>query len=123
MGADKAALTAGERAEIDRELRAATEALSVGNEGKARVCARRASGVALRAWRRHCGDSSGVPADAQSLLLIAATDANAPAVVRDAAGRLSASVTAPPGSATTDPLADARLLIDALTSPGLSADA
>ena len=108
-------LSPQERSEIQAELRRALEAETAGNAGKARVCARRACGVALRAWHRAQG-RAGLPADAQSLLRIASSGTGMPAGVREAAARLSASVTGPGISA--DPIADANALIAALTSGG-----
>jgi len=100
-----------ERSEIEIEFRRAAEALAAGNDGKARVCARRAAGVALRAWHRSRG-MAGVPSDAQSLLKLAAVEPDLAAAAREAAGRLSA--TAGPAG-TTDPVGDARTIIAAVS--------
>jgi hypothetical protein len=86
-----------DRLEIGTELRRAADAIAAGNDGKARVCARRAAGVALRAWHRSRG-TAGAPADAQSLLKFAASDNALPAGAREAAARLSASVAGFPGA-------------------------
>lgn len=51
--------------EVESELNAARAARSAGNEGKARVCARRAAGQALRS----AGLSSGPPLAAIQLFL------------------------------------------------------
>ena len=45
------------RAEIDRELSQASRARAEGNEGRARVCARRAAGMAIREFHRLHGRS------------------------------------------------------------------
>jgi hypothetical protein len=128
MDARSTPLSAGERLEIGTELRRAADAIAIGNDGKARVCARRAAGVALRAWHRARGNA-GAPADAQSLLKAVSPESGLPAEAVDAAGRLSASVAAAGSAgagavaagsrATTDPIADARIIIAAVeASPG-----
>jgi hypothetical protein len=125
MEPDPIYLSAGERLEIQTELRRAAEALAAGNAGKGRVCARRAAGVVLRAWHRERG-TAGAPADAQSLLVLASSDSGLPEGARGAAGRLSASVsgggTSGPGSGaagagsgiSADPIADATIIIAAV---------
>jgi hypothetical protein len=98
------ALIAVERA---RALSAREE----GNEGKVRVCARRAAGIAVAHWHeRHGRDHRG--RDALSLLKGLREDPAAPPEVREAAGRLTARVTpeftSPHGE---DPLDDADIVI------------
>src|SRR3972149_5881572 len=111
-------LTDEEKKGIATELNRARDALSAGNEGKARVCARRASGIALQAHyrEREGGQWSG---DAQTLLLKAGADHDLSAEVREAAVRLTTSVihqaTQP---FTTDPIADARLIVSKIQNPG-----
>ncbi|MBM2849365.1 MAG: hypothetical protein HW418_2307 [Anaerolineales bacterium] len=39
-----------DQATVERELAQAHKARAAGNEGQARVCARRAAGIALREW-------------------------------------------------------------------------
>jgi hypothetical protein len=52
---------------IDKEIRRAEAARAEGNEGRARVCARRAVGVALREAMRRVG-ATHIPASALDLL-------------------------------------------------------
>lgn len=58
-------------------MRAAEQTRSEGNEGRARVCARRAAGLAIRAYYRARGDSL-VESNAYSLLRRLRADANIP---------------------------------------------
>ena len=78
-----------------------------GNEGRARVCARRAAGAALaRHW------SAGPQANAFQLLQRAAADAGFPPALRQAAQRLTVRVTeAHTLPHDEDPLDDARALL------------
>ena len=104
-----------ERTTIEAELRQSADALAAGNDGKARVCARRASGTALRSWFREGRITA--PADAQSLLKLASTEPRLPFELRQAAERLSTSVTDReilPFS--DDPVGDARLIVDLVES-------
>jgi hypothetical protein len=104
-------LTGEERREIDAELDRARAALASGNDGKARVCARRGAGIALRAHYRASagGEWNG---DAQSLLLKASTDPLLGPEVRDAALRLTTSVTRKDSAPfSTDPVGDALSIV------------
>ena len=107
-----------ERMSIEAELRQAADAIARGNDGMARVCARRASGTALRAWSRAKGISA--PPDAQSLLKLASSDPGLPAEIRQAAERLSTSVADRDSLPfSDDPVGDAMLIVDTLESlPG-----
>jgi hypothetical protein len=91
-------------------MRQAIASRAAGNEGRARVCARRAAGLGLSMAR----GGSGRP-NAYDLLRHAAVDQTLPESVRLAAVRLSVRVTQahrlPHGE---DPLADARLILEAL---------
>ena len=96
---------------IEQELAAAQAAQQDGNHGKARVCARRAVARATEAWlarlpfpRWH--------GDAMEHLRQIQQDASFPLPIRQAAERLSTSVTRQLAAPfTTDPVADARLII------------
>ncbi|MBN1370559.1 MAG: hypothetical protein JW987_01265 [Anaerolineaceae bacterium] len=55
------------KAEIEQELARATTARQEGFEGRARVCARRATGVAIREYRRLRGEAT-LRANAYDLL-------------------------------------------------------
>ncbi|MGH2523812.1 MAG: hypothetical protein ACRDH2_15005, partial [Anaerolineales bacterium] len=52
---------------IEKELARAQEAREAGNEGQARVCARRAAGLAIRAWYQQ-RDGPGWGGDAMKQL-------------------------------------------------------
>jgi hypothetical protein len=96
---------------IEQELGAAEAAWKEGNEGKARVCARRAVARATEQWmerlplRRWRGD-------AMEHLRQIQQDASFPLPIRQAAERLSTKVTQQHTVPfTTDPISDAKLII------------
>ena len=101
---------------IEQELAAAEVARQNSNDGKARVCARRAVVLATEAWLARLP----LPrwrGDAMAHLRQIQQDASFPLLVRQAAERLSTPVThlhAAPF--TTDPVADAKLIIAHLTT-------
>lgn len=100
---------------IEQELAAADAAQHDGNDGKARVCARRAVARATEAWlarlplpRWH--------GDAMAHLRQIHQDTSFPLPIRQAAERLRTSVTRQNAAPfTTDPAADARLIITHLS--------
>jgi hypothetical protein len=96
---------------IDAERKRAYAARAEGNEGKVRVCARRAAGVALSYWLGGRGREDW-GRDALSRLKALREEPAAPQEVRGAAGRLTARITpdftSPHGA---DPLDDAELII------------
>ena len=101
---------------IEQELAAAEAAWKDANEGKARVCARRAVALAIDAWLARLS----LPpwrGDAMEHLRRIQQDASLPGPVREAAERLSTTVTkrhlAP---FTTDPVGDARVIVEYLTA-------
>jgi hypothetical protein len=99
---------------IAAELQRARAARARGNEGQARVCARRAAGMAIRAGRSGVPGPL-VPTSAYRLLCDYETDGAAPPILRAAAGRLSRRVT--PAHLLPhleDPIGDAVLLVEAL---------
>jgi hypothetical protein len=96
---------------IEQELAAAEAARHDNNDGKARVCARRAVARAAEAWLarlpapRWRGDSMAHLRQIQQ-------DSSFPLPIRQAAERLSTPVTRQhTATFTTDPVADARLII------------
>ncbi len=94
--------------EIEREREAMYDARAAGNEGRARVCARRAAGQALR--RRYAAE--GVQGNAYDWLVWGAEAPLLPRGVRSAAQRLTARVL--PGGRPAfpqDPLADAESIM------------
>jgi len=101
---------------IEQELAAAQAAQQNGNHGRARVCARRAVALAIGAWLarlpyppRH--------RDAMEHLRYIQQDGSLPLPIRQAAERLSTPVTRQQTAPfTTDPIADAQLIIAHLSS-------
>ncbi len=101
---------------IQRELSAAERARREGNEGKVRVCARRAVGLAITYWLQdHPEHQWG--ADAMTQLHALQNEPSVPANVREAAGRLSARVSADfTALSSIDPLVDCTTITDYLLS-------
>ena len=96
---------------IEQELAAAQAAQQNGNHGKARVCARRAVARATEAWLARL-PSPRWRGDAMAHLRQIQQDASFPLPIRQAAERLSTPVTRQHATPfTTDPIADARLII------------
>jgi hypothetical protein len=101
---------------IEQELAAAEAARRDSNDGKARVCARRAVALATEAWlaRLPLPQWRG---DAITHLRQIQLDESFPLPIRQAAERLRTSVARQHQAPfTTDPIADARLIIAHLTS-------
>ena len=99
---------------IERELAAAEAARQERNDGKARVCARRAVAHAIEAWIARFS-APGWRGDAMAYLRKIQEDASFPLPIRQAAERLGTPVTRQHTAPfTTDPVADARLIIDHL---------
>lgn len=100
--------------DLEAELSRARAARSDGNEGMARVCARRAAGIAIRRWRAAQGLAlwRGAALDHLRALPFAA---EAPEAARQAAARLCARVardhTLP---FAEDPIDDAQVIVEAL---------
>ncbi len=57
------------KAKIRAEMSAAVQARAVGNEGKARVCARRAAGQAITAYRQHLQPGQTISGSAYDMLV------------------------------------------------------
>jgi len=76
---------------IEAELKRAEAARAAGNEGQARVCARRAAGLAIRAYYQKQG-AAGWGGDAWTQLNRLKDDAAAPAEMRAKAVRLTTQV-------------------------------
>jgi|WetSurMetagenome_2_1015567.scaffolds.fasta_scaffold405118_1 hypothetical protein len=99
-------------AQIEKEFSTARKALSEGNAGKVRVCARRAAGQAI-AWFLSKNPKAGWGADAMSQLSGLKLDACFPEEVREAAARLTMKMTDQftyPSS--TDPIRDSTTIVD-----------
>ncbi len=102
---------------IEQELAAAKEALKIGNEGKARVCTRRAVALADEAWLAKQSDQP-FRGDSLAHLRRIQQDLSLPLSVREAAERLSTTVTRKDSAPfTTDPIGDARIITTYLTGP------
>ena len=100
---------------IEHELISASIALTAGNDGKARVCARRAAGQAIT-WFCSEFPRPASQIDVMSQLRHLKDDESFSSVVRDAAVRLSTRITERftyPFS--TDPIDDARIIVNAIT--------
>ena len=101
---------------IEQELAAAQVAQQDGNHGKARVCARRAVALATEGWLARLPDPPW-QGDAMEHLRHIQQDASLPLPIRQAAERLSTPVTRQHTAPfTTDPIADAKLIIAYLNS-------
>lgn len=110
---------AGIKKKIAGELRMAEVSREEGNEGRARVCARRAAGVAIGYfYELITGDPA--PKNAYNLLHWLSAHNEIDSVVRDAARRLTVRVT-PEHTLphAEDPIADAQVIIDALLANDL----
>jgi len=104
------------RESIEQELTKASEGLQNGNEGLARVCARRAVALASQHRAEH-RNLPGWQGDAMHQLRQIQRETTFPLSVREAAQRLLTKVTEQKQSAlTTDPITDARIILDYLNS-------
>lgn len=101
--------------QIAKELATAREAQQSGNDGKSRVCSRRAAGQAI-AWYVSKHPKPAWGSDALSQLKHLKDDPEFPRPCRDAAARLAAKIS---GQFTyrfsTDPLEDANIIIRTIT--------
>lgn len=79
------------KTEIEAELERSRQARARGNEGQARVCARRAAGVAAREYFTRRGEKIGTPS-AYDLLNRLAQDLSLPRELRQSAGYLTLRV-------------------------------
>ena len=102
--------------QISRELGKATEGIENGNDGLARVCARRAVAIATQHWTSQPGKSAW-QGDAMQQLRQVHHEPTFPLFVREAAQRLLTKVTEQAHlPMTTNPITDARIIIDYLNS-------
>lgn len=97
---------------IEKEFSHAVQAAGEGNNGMVRVCARRASGVAIRFWlQQHPRKFWGM--DAMNQLRNVHLDQSVPLVVRSAARRLTQRITEEFDSPRKfDPVEDSRLIVN-----------
>ncbi len=77
---------------VEQELNRARQARARGNEGQARVCARRAAGLAIRAYYARQGEQPST-SSAYDLLRLLAADERLDAETRAQAERLTLRVT------------------------------
>lgn len=100
--------------EIQKEMELGERAERQGNSGRARVCARRAAGMALEDYYSRMGKDPGK--DAMKLLAQFSGENDVPAAVHEAAVRLQERVRPDFTSASQHPLMDARLILDYLNA-------
>ena len=97
--------------QIEQELAKAAIGLREGNDGLARVCARRAVGVGAQAWVKR-NRREALAQDAMSQLRMIHQEETFPLDIREAAQRLLSNVTEQGQTlVSTDPIADARLIL------------
>ncbi|HHZ83163.1 MAG TPA: hypothetical protein EYN18_03745 [Nitrospirales bacterium] len=97
---------------VDQELARGDAAFTAGNEGMARVCARRAIGLLIDGLWTPASHAAPWPRDTLHKLRRIHEDEAFPIEVRQAAQRLTTKVTQQDTMPfPTDPLADARLVI------------
>lgn len=102
--------------QIEKELAMAEAALRETNDGKARVCARRAVALAAEASLERC-PRPGWRGDAMHQLRQIHREESFPLPVRQAAERLSTKITQRNTAPfTCNPVADAKLIVAYLTS-------
>lgn len=102
--------------EIQRELDRAQKALEENNEGRVRVCARRAAGAAVRQWMSGRAQPPAWGQTAVNQLRALAVDSLAPESIQGAARRLSTTVERDHSLPFSEhPLEDARLIIEYFT--------
>ena len=107
---------------IALELQAAEAARRAGNEGRARVCARRAAGLAAGEYLERAGFESGSSSAYEQLRRLERSP-QLPLELRQAAARLTARVTeAHALPHPEDPLDDARQLIRGLLGGGVGGE-
>ena len=108
--------------DIEAELTYAQAAMQAGNIGQARVCARRAAGMAVREWyrrRKGKGDSAYWGGDALKQLQRLEADGLALERIRTAARRLTTKVDFDHNLPfDTNPIEDARLIIEYVRQAG-----
>jgi len=103
--------------QIEQELAKAATGLREGNDGLARVCARRAVALGAQAWVKR-NRRKLWPQDAMNQLRMIQQEETFPQEIREAAQRLLTKVTQrDQTSVSIDPIADARLILAHLEQP------
>jgi hypothetical protein len=98
------------RDEIDLEFVRAREAERIGNQGRVRTSARRASGIAIAELQRRFPDKQ-YGSDFMTQLRSFALDPSIPEYVRSAACRLQARLSPEFASACKHPIEDAEIIV------------
>ncbi|MBN1451704.1 MAG: hypothetical protein JW963_11875 [Anaerolineales bacterium] len=102
------------KAQLQAEFERAEAARGRGNEGQARVCARRAAGIAIREYYARCGQAVRTPS-AYDLLQMLAEEPHLSPDLKQAAAYLTLRVTEEfKLPVNVDLLAEARKLCDGL---------
>ena len=96
--------------EIDLEFVRAREVERIGNQGRVRTAARRASGIAIVELQRRFSDKQ-YGRDFVTRLRSFALDPSIPEHVRDAAGRLQARLSPEFASSSRHPIEDAEIIV------------
>ena len=97
--------------QIQKELAVARAALQTGNDGKARVCSRRAAGQAIT-WLLSVFPHDDWGSDAMRQLMHLRDDSSFPIEVREAAVRLTTKISQKfDYPFTNDPIEDAQVII------------
>ncbi len=98
--------------QIKKEFATAEHAQGIGNHGMARVCARRAAGIAITFWlHTHPRPEWGL--NAMNQLRSLQDDENIPQAIRDAAQHLTTKVTAQFASpSSTNPMEDGKIIVE-----------
>lgn len=105
------------REQVEGELARAESGLREGNEGLARVCARRAVALGAQNWVERSGTKAW-PTDAMNILRKIQGEATVPSGVRAAAQRLLTAVTQQDHTPmSVDPIGDARLILSHFDQP------
>lgn len=103
------------RARLESELDYAARARGAGQEGRARVCARRAAGWAVGVYRRTRRDEAVAERAALQHLRWLAAESSFPEPLRQAAARLTERINqAHQLPHRADPLEDARAIVQAV---------
>ncbi len=102
------------REQVEQELAKAAKGLREGNDGLARVCARRAVGLGVQNWVERSGAKTW-PSDAMNILRKVQGEETFPPGIREAAQRLLTAVTQQDQTPmSSDPIGDARLILSHL---------
>ncbi len=99
------------KTEIEREMERAREAERRGNAGRLRTCARRIAGIALKQMQQQFPQLQ-LSSDYLSALYAVKKSDSVPPHVAEAASRLQARLSENFTSPSSDPLADAMIIVE-----------